>query len=435
MQLRNTSGEYASRGRKVRVAIVGFGTVGQCVAKLLTQNFAEQFQLTHICNRNIERKKADSLPAHIRWTERIEEVLTSDADVVVELVGGLQPAGDWVRRSLQSGKSVVTANKQLISECGSQLIELAREKGRRIEYGASVGGGIPVLVGLQEGLAGDRLYKIAGILNGTCNYILSRMEATGASFPAALQEAQDLGFAEADPSDDVEGFDARSKLVILIRAGLHCQVRSDQVLCRSISSIEAVDFVYARELNRTIRQVSLAQKDSPNRSRLFAVVQPALIPLSSPMAHVQGSQNLIVAVGESVGETVFSGYGAGGGPTAVAVVSDLLSIARNTGGASGDVLPATELPEEVSGELTLPHYLRLTVEDRPGIVAAVASILAKHEINIDALLQKPGYPHSRLPFVITLEPCGSTVLSRALHEIGQLSFHVQPPVCLPILAC
>ncbi len=433
LETRSTSQEGTAAARKLKVAVIGFGTVGRSVAKLLCKDTGGQLQLTHICNRNIERKRVDWLPAHICWTESIEQMLSSEVDVVVELIGGLQPAGEWIRKALQSGKSVVTANKHLIAECGSELMELAQENGRRIEFGAAVAGGIPVLTALQEGLAGDRLYKIAGILNGTCNYILSSMEATGVSFAAALQEAQDLGFAEADPRDDLEGFDARSKLIILARAGMQYQLRSDQVLCRSISSIEPVDFVYARELNGTIRQISLAQKDRSNGSLLFASVQPALIPTSSPLARIQGNQNLVLVAGEFVGEVVFSGHGAGGEPTAVAVVSDLLSIARNKTTRPAWTPTAIEFPEEVSGELTLPHYLRFIVKDRPGIIAAIATILSEHSINIDSVLQKPGYPHSRLPFVITLESCSSAAMNSALEEICDLDFHVQTPICLPIL--
>ncbi len=417
----------------LKIALVGFGTVGRCVAKLLCQDNAGPFHLTHIFNRQIERKKVDWVPAHIRWTESIDDVLSSDADVLVELIGGLQPAGDWVRRALESAKSVVTANKQLIAECGPELTELARQKGGRIEFGAAVAGGVPVLAGLQEGLAGDRLRRIAGILNGTCNYILSQMEATGAPFSQALQEAQNLGFTEADPRDDLEGFDARAKLVILIRAGLRCQLRSEQVLCRPISFIEPVDFVYARELSHTIRQIALAQKESANGLRLFVAVQPALIPASSLLAHVQGNQNMVLAVGEFAGETVFSGSGAGGDPTAVAVVSDLFSIARSTRTTRAEVPTPLDLPEKVSGDFTVPHYLRFIVKDRPGIVAALASILARHGINIDSVLQKPGYAHSRLPFVMTVEPCSAAVMGAALDEIRGLDFHVQPPICLPIL--
>ncbi len=169
---RNLQNKNASQLSKLRIALVGFGTVGRSVAKLLCKDTTGQLLLTHICNRHIERKKVDWVPAHVRWTENIEDVLSADVDVVVELIGGLQPAGDWVRRALQFGKSVVTANKYLIAECGPELTELAREKGRQIEFGASVAGGIPVLLGLQEGLIGDRLYKIAGILNGTCTYWL-----------------------------------------------------------------------------------------------------------------------------------------------------------------------------------------------------------------------------------------------------------------------
>lgn len=420
-------------GKKLRIGLVGFGTVGRSVAKLLCKDANSPLLLTHICNRNIERKKVDWLPTHIHWTESIEELLSSDVDVVVELIGGIEPAGEWIRRALRAGKSVVTANKLLVAECGAELLELAEEMGRRIEFGASVAGGIPAILGIQEGLAGDYLYKIAGILNGTCNYILTKMEANGASFPAALKEAQELGYAEADPTSDVEGFDARAKLVILTQAGLRMHVRSEQIPCWPISSIEAVDFVYARELNCAIRQISLAQKDTSRGLRLFAAVQPALIPLSSLMAHVQGSQNLVAATGQFAGQMVFCGHGAGGDPTAVAVVSDLYSIARSSDALPVSLPAAVEVPEAVSGEFTVPHYVRFVVKDRPGIVAALATVLSGHGISIDAVLQKPGYPHSCLPFVITLEPCSSAVLNRALEEIAHLDFHVQPPLCLPIL--
>jgi homoserine dehydrogenase len=419
--------------RKWKVALVGFGTVGRSVAKLLCQDANGPLVLTHICNRNIDNKKVDWVPPRVRWTSSIEEVLSSDVDIVIELIGGVQPAGEWVRRALRAGKSVVTANKLLIADCGPQLVALARQMGRRIEFGASVAGGIPAIVAIQDGLAGDHLYEIAGILNGTCNYILTKMEATGASFAAALEEAQQLGFAEADPRDDIGGVDARAKLVILTHSGLRLQVRSEQVPCWPISSVEAVDFVYARELNCSIRQISLARRDRTGGAKLFAAVRPALIPLSSLLAHVQGSQNLVLASGESVGQIALSGYGAGGDPTAVAVVSDLYSIARR-GVPSDSLEPVVSVPEEVSGDFTVPHYVRFVVKDRPGIVAEVAMVFARHGIGIDALLQKPGYQRSALPFTMTLEACSSALLDEALEEIARLDFHVAPPLCLPILS-
>ena len=423
-----------SHPRKLRVALAGFGTVGRSVAKILTRNDKGPLVLTHIFNRNIRDKKRDGLPSSIRWTDNIDDVLSSDADILVEVVGGIEPAGDWVRKALAAGKSVVTANKLLIAEHGPELMQLAREKGQRLEFGASVAGGIPAIMGIQEGLAGDRLYKIEGILNGTCNYILTRMESSGVSFGVALKEAQQLGFAEADPTNDIAGIDARAKLVILAQAGLQVLVRSEHIVCTPISLIEAVDFAYVRDLKCTIRQISIVRREQSDAGlTVFAAVQPALVPLSSLIAHVQGSQNLVAATGEFAGQMIFSGYGAGGDPTAVAVVSDLYAIARNGGVPAASSGPL-DVPDQVSGEFTVPHYVRLVVKDRPGILAEVASIFARQHISIDAVLQKPGYPAANLPFVITVASCNSAVLNRALAEIAQLDFHVQPPLCLPIFS-
>ena len=429
---RSKTPRKASGGKKLKIGLIGFGTVGRSVAKILAADAAGPLVLTHICNRNIEKKKIAGLPSQIRWTSDPDDVIGSDVDVVVELVGGIEPAGEWVRKALRKGKSVVTANKLLISESGPELVDLARKAGKHLEFGASVAGGIPAIIGIQEGLAGDRLYKIAGILNGTCNFILTKMETTGASFADALKEAQDLGYAEADPTADVDGIDARAKLVILTQAGLRLRVHSEQIAARSISPIESADFMYARELDCTIRQMSLALKDATAGMRLSAAVQPALIPEASLMAHAQGSQNIVAVTGEFGGRVIFSGYGAGGDPTAVAVISDLYAIARSAG-APAEALPAAaETPDSVNGDFTVRHYLRFVVRDRPGIVAGLATILAKYQISIDALLQKPGFPHSALSFVMTLEPCDSAVLQRALEEIARLDFHVEPPLCLPI---
>jgi len=309
-------------------------TVGSSVAKILCERANTHLRLTHVLNRNVERKKVDWLPSGVQWTENIDDVLSSDAHIVVEVMGGLQPAEDWIRRALQSGKSVVTANKQLIARCGPELIALASQRNQQIQFGASVAGGVPVISGLQEGLAGDELFKIRGILNGTCNYILSQIEANGIPFATALREAQKLGFAEADPTEDIDGLDARAKLTILARVGLHCNVAPESVMARSISPIDVVDFAFASQLGCTIRQISWAEfrKDSKTESQegvLFAAVRPSLVELSSPLARVEGSQNLVVATGTYGGETVFGGHGAGGHPTAVAVVSDILAIARS----------------------------------------------------------------------------------------------------------
>jgi homoserine dehydrogenase len=414
-----------------KVAILGFGTVGSSVARILSERTRTGLTLTHIFNRNLERKKnAEWLPAHVQWTKDIDDILSSDANVVVEVIGGLQPAGDWVRGALRAGKSVVTANKQLIAHAGPELIDLAQQMNRHIHFGASVAGGVPVISGLQEGLAGDELYKIYGILNGTCNYILSQIESNGISFATALAEAQKLGFAEADPTDDVDGLDARAKLAILARVGLHGNVDPTSIACRSISSIETVDFDYAKQLLCTIRQISWAELDG---QQLFATVRPALVALSSPLARVQGSQNLVMSTGKYGGETVFAGHGAGGNPTAVAVVSDILAIAR----AKQDITQTfAEIPKsspQVTADFSTRHYLRFKVKDRPGIIGALADIFSHCGINIDSVLQKPGYLKSSLPFVITLEVCKASLVEKAIEQISKLDFLVQPCVHLPIL--
>jgi homoserine dehydrogenase len=442
-----------------RIALLGFGTVGSSVAKILCERRNGYLRLTHILNRNIARKKVDWLPTSIRWTENFAEILASEVDVVVEVMGGLQPSEEWIRRALESGKSVVTANKQLIARCGPELILLARRHNQHIHFGASVAGGVPVISGLQEGLAGDELYKIRGILNGTCNYILSQIEAHGLPFATALRDAQKLGFAEADPTDDIDGLDARAKLGILARFGLYCEVSPESIVARSITPIDTIDFEYARLLGCTIRQISWAEiktgghqtdptvKHHPDggeeTTELFGAVQPALVELSSPLARVEGSQNLVVATGRYGGETIFGGHGAGGHPTAVAVVSDIIAIARSRQQDSGPGLRRNENetnPDQsavhklrVTADYYAKHYLRFSVKDQPGIIAALAEILSKFHINIEAVLQKPDCPKTHLPFVITLEECQASVVEKALAQINSLDFLVQPCLHLPIL--
>ncbi len=412
-----------------KVALVGFGTVGRSVARILTSRSSQGLLLTHIVNRNVSRKVVDWVPSDVQWTQDFEDVLCSDADLVVELVGGLDPAESWVRRSLEAGKSVVTANKQLIARHGPELLKLASERGLHLLYGASVAGGIPVLLGLQEGLGGDRIHRISGILNGTCNYILSQIENAGISFAEALEQAQAKGFAEANASEDIDGYDARAKLTIIARTALNAELEPEQVATRGIREVEQIDFAYAHDLGCTIRQISRAEVKGDT---LFAGVQPALVPQTSALARVTGSQNVVVSAGEFGGETVFSGHGAGGDPTAVAVVSDLLWLSRNRQNRANSE-PKSSAKFAISGDFKTAHYVRFKVADKPGILAALANVFSRHEINVDAVLQQAGHSKSALPFVITLEPCRVQKLREALTEIRKLDFHVAPPVDMPIL--
>ena len=412
----------------VKVALLGFGTVGSSVARVLAASKFRGVELTHIFNRNPARKRssdaAQLVPASVVWTDDIEVILHSDVDIVVELMGGLNPVEGWLRKALASGKSVVTANKQLIAYRGTSLAKLAALHDAYLMHGAAVAGGVPVIPGVLQGLGGDQVTKLSGIVNGTCNYILSRMEG-GADYATVLVDAQQLGYAESDPAADVDGHDARAKLCILSRIAMHAELNPDEVATQTISTIEAIDFSYAKELNCTIRQVSRAELDG---KLVHARVAPMLVPLASPMAWSHGTQNMVIVSGRFGGDVVFSGHGAGGEPTAVAVVSDVLAVAQ---GCKTVELPVRK--REVTGDFMAPHYLRFVVDDKPGIVSAISGALTTVGANIDSLLQRRGYPKHRLPFVVTTELSLTSTIEHALASIARMDCMLERPLCLQML--
>src|SRR3982751_1080344 len=413
-----------------RVAIAGVGTVGRSVVRLLQELAPPQLRLTVILNRGMEGKRVDWVDPCVRWTESIDDALADDVDVFVELIGGRSPAELWIRKALHAGKSVVTANKQVIAHRGPELVDEASRRRRHLRFEAAVAGGVPVVRAIQHGLAGDSLTRVTGILNGTCNYILSRMESDRLLFRDALAEARALGFAEADSSEDIDGIDARAKLAILAQIALAAHVVPGDIHTRAIDAIDAIDFVYARQMGCTIRQVVWAERTSDPRV-LRAAVGPALVPLDSPLARVRGSENILTLQGGFGGATTFGGRGAGGEPTAVAVLSDLLAIAR-------DELPfgirPRIAPADVSRECTSAYYVRFTVSDRPGIIASLAAPFPRHSINIDAILQEPGFPIGRRPFVVSLEPSPLSSIERAMEDLSAFEFHGEPPLTLPVLS-
>ncbi len=418
-----------SESSVLRVGLLGFGTVGSSFAEVLAASGREDILITRIFNRGVERKRsherAKFLQPEVQWIEQAEGVIeAADVDVVVELIGGLDPVGGWLRAALKVGKHVVTANKQLIAYRGPELFDVAAKANVQLLYGAAVAGGVPVIPGVAQGLGGDEITRVSGIVNGTCNFILSSMEA-GADYGEVLANAQRAGYAEANPSADVDGVDARAKLCILTRLALRAEINPDEVPAQTISAVAAVDFAYAKELGCTIRQVSRSQKHG---DKVQARVGPMLVPTTSPIAWSHGTQNMVVTKGRFGGDVVFSGHGAGGHPTAVAVMSDVLAIAQ---GSAAVRLPTKHA--EVSGEVSAPYYLRFIVADEPGIVAAIAGVLAKHHINIDSILQHRGHESERLPFVVTTEPCSSAVLEEAIAEMGAMPFMLEPPLALQIL--
>ncbi len=417
---------FPAPAHPLRIGLIGFGTVGSSVARILIEDAPAGLQLAAVANRNVARKRTDWVPSSVLWTDHAEDMFAREAgiDVFVELVGGLEPASGWVRSALTAGRSVVTANKKLIAFHGPELESLARHNGCHLLFGAAVAGGIPVIPGIEHGLSGDRITRVEGILNGTCNFILSAMES-GADYATVLADAQHRGYAEADPTEDVAGYDARAKLAILMRLAMRVHVHPEQIEARPITTVSAVDFAYAAELDSTIRQIARAEQTSAG---LAAVVSPMLIPRQSPLAWSTGTENMVVTCGTHGGEVVFSGHGAGGHPTAVAVVSDLVNLAHGLGRIPGESFPA-----QVTIEPAVPHYIRFLVRDRPGIVASIAGALAAESININAILQKPGCCADRLPFVVTVEPCRTSALRRALEAIEQMDFVLEKPLDMQIL--
>jgi homoserine dehydrogenase len=413
--------------KPLRVALLGFGTVGGSVAKILVERpeLADRVQLTHVFNRGVARKRADWMPASVTWTENVDEVLAARPDAVVEVVGGVEPAGTWVRRALTQGTAVVTANKMLLAAHAPELLHLAATHSTQLRFEAAVAGGVPLIHGVREGLAGDRLKRVAGILNGTSNYVLSRMADADEPMNVVLDDARRLGYAEADPSADIDGDDAAAKIVVLAGIAFRRHLRLGDIPRQSIRPVSSADFRYARSLGCTIRQIAMVETRG---DQFHAFVGPALVLRGSNFGLNTGANNVVTIAGHYGGENSFSGPGAGGPATAVAVVSDLLSLTQRTQDRSEE-WPAGA----VTGAPPRPYYLRFVVYDRPGILASIAAALAGQGINLDAVLQQPGFPKDALPFVITVEPCPESALRAALGDIARFEFHAEPPLSLPML--
>ena len=312
-----------------RVGIVGFGTVGSAVARRLTSRDAVRgVTLSHICDRRAADKQGRLADAGITWTSAIEDLLRSDVDVIVETVGGVDPAAGWIRDALLAGKSVVTANKQVVARHGAALLTLAARQGRQLRFEAAVGGAMPIVRAIGEGLAGDRIVRLIAILNGTTNAVLSQMEASGCSLETAVRDAQSRGYAEADPSADLDGEDARAKLSILCALAFGLRVDPASIAVRSSSSIGAVEFAQARRRGATIRQIAHAEFDYTSRE-LTAWVAPVEVDGGSIFAKATGPQNAALITGAHSGEIGIFGAGAGGDATAVAILGDIRAIARD----------------------------------------------------------------------------------------------------------
>ncbi|RKQ83856.1 homoserine dehydrogenase [Brockia lithotrophica] len=415
-------------GQTVRIGLLGLGTVGTGVVRILTQHAEElrertgvRFEVTRILVQDPTKERPVKVPT-ARYTVRGEEVvLADDVDVVVEVMGGIEPTRALIEAALRARKPVITANKDLLALHGLGLHALAEENGVDLFYEASVGGGIPLLRTVIEGFASDRITHTYGIVNGTTNYILSKMDREGVDFSEALREAQELGYAEADPTNDVDGLDAAYKMVILSRLAFHAPVRLTDVRVAGIRSVTREDLLRARDFGYTVKLIGwAARKDG----RIEIGVAPTWVKRDHPLAHVHGSFNAVYVHGEAVGETMFYGRGAGDLPTAMAVVSDLVAAVKNALlGVSGrghirlrqsvEVVP----PEEA---FVFPYAFRLTTDDVPGVLSELTAVVARHGLSISRMLQIPNTHTAEITFLTHRAPLSA--VEKAREEFASLPF-------------
>ena len=425
----------------LRIGLVGLGTVGAGVIKLLEQS---RVTLAARCGRDIEiaavsardRTKDRGVDiAGFRWMDDpLDIARAEDVDVVVELIGGSEgPALDLVHESIAHKKHVVTANKALIAHHGPAIAEAAEAKGVTVAYEAAVAGGIPIIKALREGLAANEITRLYGILNGTCNYILTNMETTGRSFGDVLAEAQELGYAEADPAFDVGGTDTAHKLAILACLAFGANVEFEDVFVEGIEHITAEDIAFAKELGYRIKLLGLASREGKG---VAARVHPCLVRLDAPIAEVSGVMNGVTVEGQPIGTTVYEGPGAGEGPTASAVMADIADIAR---GLHQNVYlsPAMDLATDALvpfKSLRGTYYLRLNVIDRPGVIAAIATIMGDAGVSIESLLQRGRQPDEPVHVVIQTHEVAESVMEEVISHIDALKMVVEKPCLIRIEA-
>jgi homoserine dehydrogenase len=429
--------------QEVHVGIVGLGNVGSGTLAILAGN-ADQIALklgfrlkvAAVCCRSVAFKPIpESLGPVLKTTDWREVVAHPDVDIVAELVGGTGVAAEIVDGAIAHRKSLVTANKELMAACGPEIWDRAIRAGINVAMEASVAGGIPIHAVLREGISGDRVVALYGILNGTCNYILTEIERRGEPLGTVLAEAQQLGYAEADPSADLDGIDARSKLAILAALAFGEKITPSDIFMEGIRRISPLDFRYAHQLDHTIRLICAARQTPEG---LILSVRPALIPRATILAGVQGAYNAVWVKGAYGEDTFYYGRGAGALPTGVAVVSDLMRVAREI--RSGSPERVSPFAHERLGEYQpvsvirqkRAYYLRFRVKDRPGILAGLAGILAAKQISLEAVLQLPMESKRDLPFVITVEPTYEHAIREAVTQMAQLDFLLEPPLALPM---
>ncbi|HZC39888.1 MAG TPA: homoserine dehydrogenase [Streptosporangiaceae bacterium] len=414
----------AAPGRPLRVALLGCGVVGSQVYRLLGQEAADlaarigaSLEVTGVAVRRPGRARAVEVDPALLTADAMELVTRPGTDIVAEVIGGIEPARSLLLTAIKHGKSVVTANKALLAEDGAALHAAAASAGVDLYYEASVAGAIPLLRPLRESLAGDAVYRVLGIVNGTTNFILDRMDTSGAGFADALEEAQGLGYAEPDPTADVEGFDAAAKAAILAGLAFHTGVTAADVHREGITGVSAADMASARALGHVVKLLAICERSDGGVS---VRVHPAMIPRDHPLAGVREAYNAVFVEAESAGRLMFYGAGAGGVPTASAVLGDIVAVARNrlAGTRGPDATTYAELPVLAMGEASTRYHIALDVADRPGVLARVAEAFARQEVSIKAVRQEGRGDDAQL--VIVTHSAPDAALARCVAELGSM---------------
>lgn len=430
----------------LNVALAGLGTVGTGVVRLIETNAeliarraGRPIRIAAVSARDRTKERGVDLTRYAWEDDPVALAAREDIDVVVELVGGSDgPALALARKTIAGGKGLVTANKAMIAHHGLELAFAAEEAGVPLKFEAAVAGGIPVIKGLSEGAAANVIERVYGILNGTCNYILSTMEDTGRDFADVLEEAQRLGYAEADPTFDIEGIDAAHKLTILAAIAFGSRLRFDAVETMGVSPVKAADIEQARSLGYVIRLIGMAELDRSNGvTGLFQRVRPHLVPIDHPLAHVDGATNAVVAEGNFMGRLLFQGAGAGDGPTASAVVADIIDIARGEKGAAFS-MPASELEAiepAPTGHRRGRSYIRFTVHDRPGVLAEITAAMRDAGVSIESLIQKGRAEEgSEVIIAVVTHEGPESAVTEAMRILDGSESLAEPPLVMQIIA-
>ncbi|KMT23153.1 homoserine dehydrogenase [Clostridium cylindrosporum] len=410
---------------KVKIGLLGFGTVGSGVWKVIEANnnaiskrCRKELEITKILVKSLEKARSAEAPENL-FTDKFEDVLSSDVDIVVEVMGGIEPAKEYILKAISAKKHVVTANKQLLATNGEEIYKAAVENGVKVFYEASVAGGIPILNTLKDPLSANQIEEIIGIVNGTTNYILSKMTEDKKDFETMLKVAQDLGYAEAAPAADVEGFDAAYKLCILSSLAFKSSIDVEKVHREGICDITPLDIEYAREMGYTVKLLAIAKKKEKG---LELRVHPTFIPSNHPLASVSDSYNAVFLKGNAVENLMFYGRGAGDLPTASAVVGDIVSVITSENSPSyedsvlGNIEKCDILP---IGDLETQYYVRLTVEDKPGVLGKITSILGDKNVSLSTVIQK-GTKDSSVSLVFMTHKTSESNLQAAFEEVTKL---------------